>query len=38
MMHVNDFLFAGTDDFNRNVIDPIAKKYKVSKKLIGNLV
>lgn len=29
VMHVDDFLFAGTDGFSRSVTDPIARKYMV---------
>ena len=36
VMHVDDFLFAGTEDFNKNVIEPIASKYKVGKRMIDN--
>ena len=36
VMHVDDFLFAGTEDFNKSVIDPIASKYKVGKRMIDN--
>ena len=32
-MHVDDFLFAGSEEFNRTVIDPIADKYKVGRRL-----
>lgn len=35
-MHVDNFLFAGTDDFNRSINDPIARKYKIGKTLIEN--
>ena len=31
-MHVDDFLFAGTDQFFRNVIDKITNKYKIGKR------
>ena len=30
-MHVDDFLFAGTDQFFRNVTDKITNKYKIGK-------
>ena len=32
-MHVDDFLFAGSETFNRAVIDPISEKYKVGRRL-----
>lgn len=35
-MHVDNFLFVGTDDFNRSISDPIARKCKVGKRLIEN--
>ena len=31
VMHVDDFLFAGTSSFRKKVIDPIVQKYKVGK-------
>ena len=31
LMHVDDFLFAGTDQFFRNVTDRITNKYKIGK-------
>ena len=36
VMHVDDFLFAGTDAFNKTVIDPIVRKYKVGKRQVDN--
>ena len=33
LMHVDDFLFAGSEDFNQSVIAPISEKYKVGKRL-----
>lgn len=36
MMHVDDFLFPGTDGFYRNVIHPIARKYRICERLIKN--
>ena len=32
LMHVDDFLFAGTDRFFRNAIDKITNKYKIGKR------
>ena len=32
LMHVDDFLFAGTDQFFRNVTDKITNKYKIGKR------
>ena len=26
---MDDFLFAGTDDFNKSIIDPTARKYLI---------
>ena len=34
VMHVDDFLFAGTQTFNTVVIDPIVNKYQVGKRQI----
>ena len=36
VMHVDDFLFGGTDAFNKSVIEPISRKYKVGKRLAEN--
>lgn len=36
VMHVDDFLFAGTDLFNKCVIKPISVKYKVGKRVAQN--
>ena len=36
VMHVDDFLFGGTDAFNKCVIEPISRKYKVGKRLAEN--
>ena len=35
-MHVDDFLFAGTDAFQKQVIDPLTQKYKVGKRQANN--
>lgn len=37
-MHVDDFLLAGTDEFFRNVIDKITKKYKIGKRQNGSFM
>ena len=31
VMHVDDFLFAGTDAFRKQIIDPLTQKYRVGK-------
>ena len=31
------FLLVETDNFNKSIIDPIARKYKVGKRLILNV-
>lgn len=36
VMHVDDFLFAGTKAFVLSVIDPIVNKYKVGKRQVDN--
>ena len=36
IMHVDDFLFSGTTNFEENVIDKISKKYKVGKRQADN--
>ena len=36
MIHEADFPFAGTNDFYKSIIDPIARKYKVGKRSIDN--
>lgn len=33
-MHVDDFLFAGSEAFNKNVIDKVVEKYKVGRREI----
>ena len=33
LMHVDDFLFAGSEVFNQSVIGPISEKYKVGRRL-----
>lgn len=33
---MNDFIFAGTDEFNKSVIDPIARRSKIEKRSIEN--
>lgn len=33
-MHVDDFLFAGSEAFNKNVIDRVVDKYKVGRREI----
>jgi len=35
-MHVDDFLFGGTNLFNEKVIKPISNKYKVGKRVAKN--
>ena len=32
VMHVDDFLFAGTDAFRKQIIDPLTQKYRVGKR------
>ncbi|PIK34738.1 hypothetical protein BSL78_28434 [Apostichopus japonicus] len=34
VMHVDDFLFAGSEAFNKNVIDRVVDKYKVGRREI----
>ena len=36
VMHVDDFLFAGTQTFNKDVIDPIVSKYQVGRRQIDS--
>ena len=36
VMHVDDFLFCGTTEFNKNVIEKISKKYKVGKRSVNH--
>lgn len=31
-MHVDNFIFAGTEYLKKNVIDPVISKYKVGKR------
>ena len=35
-MHVDDFLFCGTSNFEKTIIDRIANKYKVGKRQTDN--
>ena len=36
VMHVDDFLYAGTKEFKRHVIDKIIQKYKVGRQINGS--
>ena len=36
IMHVDDFLFCGTSNFEKTIIDRIANKYKVGKRQTDN--
>ena len=35
-MHVDDFLFSDTPNFEKTIIDRIAEKYKVGKRQANN--